>query len=80
MQAYEAASKERKRKPSLPKKEKLSDTTIMTVLYKFQIGMKPTEISKELNVPVARIYNVQYRYQIVKNSDGTQWYEHKCNY
>ena len=79
MQAYEAASKARKRKPDLPKKEKLSDTTIMTVLYKFEIGMRPTEISKELNVPVSRIYNVQYRYQIVRNDDGTQWYESKCS-
>ena len=51
----------------------------MTVLYKLEIGMKPPEISKDLNIPVQRIYNVQYRYQIVRNDDGTQWYESKCS-
>ena len=79
MQAYESATKARRRTPDAAKTERLSDSAIMTVLYKLEIGMKPPEISKDLNIPVQRIYNVQYRYQIVRNDDGTQWYESKCS-
>ena len=52
----------------------MKDSQIVQALHLMKMGLSPSHIAKELDVPVQTVYNVRQRYQLIKLEDGKDWY------
>ena len=70
--------KPKPRKEQLPpyRRPPMKDSQIVQALNLMKMGLSPSHIAKELDVPVQTVYNVRQRYQLIKLEDGKNWYRY----
>ena len=73
-EAYMKKPKPRKEQLPTDRRPPMKDSQIVQALHLMKMGLSPSHIAKELDVPVQTVYNVRQRYQLIKLEDGKDWY------
>ena len=75
-EAYKKKPKPRKEHLPADKRPPIKDSQIVQALGLIKMGLTPSHVAKELDVPVQTIYNVRQRYQLIQLEDGKKWYKY----
>ena len=75
-EAYMKKPKPRKEQLPPDRRPPMKDSQIVQALNLMKMGLSPSHIAKELDVPVQTVYNVRQRYQLSKLEDGKNWYRY----
>ena len=75
-EAYMKKPKPRKEQLPTDRRPPMKDSQIVQALHLMKMGLSPSHIAKELDVPVQTVYNVRQRYQLIKLEDGKNWYRY----
>ena len=75
-EAYKKKPKPRKEHLPADKHPPIKDSQIVQALGLIKMGLTPSHVAKELDVPVQTIYNVRQRYQLIQLEDGKKWYKY----
>jgi DNA invertase Pin-like site-specific DNA recombinase len=75
-EAYMKKPKPRKEQLPTDRRPPMKDSQIVQALTLMKMGLSPSHIAKELDVPVQTVYNVRQRYQLIKLEDGKNWYRY----
>ena len=75
-EAYMKKPKPRKEQLPTDRRPPMKDSQIVQALNLMKMGLSPSHIAKELDVPVQTVYNVRQRYQLIKLEDGKNWYRY----